>query len=141
MNLPLGSFFHTRPLLVCLTYLASRLAPAGSQTSIFGLITIPVVYFPYALIALDLIMAGPHAAAASVTGAVAGHLWWWSMHHTHAFAEWGRPPAFFKNWIDGPGGVRDARTRGGVTVVPPRREDAGSATGHRWGSGNRLGDN
>ena len=51
MNIPLRTFVHTRPLLVCLTYLASRLAPPGSQTSLFGLISMPVIYFPFALIA------------------------------------------------------------------------------------------
>ena len=127
-------------MLLCLTYLSSRLAPPGSLTSIFGLVTIPVVYFPYALIGMDFIMAGSRAAASAVTGALAGHLWWWGVHHTRNFAEWGKAPGFLKNWIDGPGGIRDARTRGGVTVVPPRREERGESMGHSWGSGRRLGD-
>ncbi|TFY80979.1 hypothetical protein EWM64_g3037 [Hericium alpestre] len=47
LNLPLQSFVHTRALLLCLTYVSSALAPPGSQTSIFGLVTVPVKYFPY----------------------------------------------------------------------------------------------
>ncbi|CAL1708629.1 unnamed protein product [Somion occarium] len=46
MNIPLQSFVHTRPLLIALTYVSSRLAPPGTQTSIFGLISMPLIYFP-----------------------------------------------------------------------------------------------
>ena len=144
MNIPLGTFVHARPLLVCLTYLSSRLAPAGSQTSLFGLVTIPLVYFPYALIAMDFIMAGPRAAAASVTGAVVGHLWWWGVHNTRALREWGTAPTWLRNFIDGPGRPGGSATggSGGVHVIPPRRreEPASTSSGYQWGSGQRLGD-
>lgn len=53
LNLPLGSFVFTRALTMCLLYLSSALAPAGSQSSIMGLITIPVTYLPYAMIGAD----------------------------------------------------------------------------------------
>src|SRR5882757_11495778 len=44
LNLPLGSFVHSRALTLCLLYFSSALAPPGSQTSIMGLVTIPVKY-------------------------------------------------------------------------------------------------
>ena len=140
MNIPLGSFLHTRALLVCLTYLSSRLAPPGSQTSLWGLLTIPVVYFPYALIAMDFFISGPSAAAISVTGAVVGHLWWWGVHDTRALRSYASAPTWLSNWIDGPRRPEGARSSGGVHVVPPRRrEEPGAPAGHSWGSGQRLG--
>lgn len=128
---------------MCLTYLSSRLAPAGTQTSLFGLITMPVIYFPYALIALDFLMAGPAAAATSVTGAVVGHAWWWLVHDTRALREWATAPAWLRNFIDGPGRPGGSATggSGGVHVIPPRRREEPARTGgYSWGSGQRLGD-
>ncbi|KAG5719108.1 Derlin-1.2, partial [Termitomyces sp. T112] len=62
------SFFH--PLLVCLTYLSSSLAPPGAQTSLMGIVTIPVKYLPYVIIVMDIFMGGPRYAAQAVAGAV-----------------------------------------------------------------------
>lgn len=146
MNLPLGSFVHTRPLLLALTYVSSRLAPPGTQTSIFGLVSIPLQYFPYALIALDLIMGGPQAAASSITGAVVGHLWWWGVWETRALENVGKAPAFLRSFFgnsDGPapatGGV--GASGSGVHVIPPRRaREEATTTGYSWGSGQRLGE-
>ncbi|KAJ3490878.1 hypothetical protein NLI96_g1119 [Meripilus lineatus] len=143
LNLPLQSLIHTRPLLVALSYMTSRLAPPGAQTSLFGLVSIPLVYFPYALILLDLLMGGPRAAAQSVTGAVAGHLWWWLVWDTRRLHAFGRAPAFLRSWIGNSDGNPDGGSSGrstGVHVIPPRRlREEGRSTGHRWGSGNRLG--
>jgi Derlin-2/3 len=50
LNIPLGTFVHSRALIVCLLYLSSALAPAGTQSSLMGLITIPIQYLPYAMI-------------------------------------------------------------------------------------------
>lgn len=146
MNIPLQSFVHTRPLLIALTYVSSRLAPPGTQTSIFGLISMPLIYFPYALIALDLIMGGPQAAASSVTGAVVGHLWWWGVWETRALERAGRAPVWLRSFVGNSDGPRPGSTGGsgsGVHVIPPRRvrEEAAATTGgYRWGSGQRLGD-
>ncbi|KAK7676340.1 hypothetical protein QCA50_020681 [Cerrena zonata] len=143
MNLPLGSFVHTRPLLLALTYVSARLAPPGTQTSIFGLISIPLQYFPYALIALDLIMGGPQAAASSITGAVVGHLWWWGVWETRVLEAFGKAPTLLRSYItnsDGPATAGVGASGSGVHVVPPRRaREEAATTGHRWGSGNRLG--
>lgn len=141
LNIPLKSFVHGRPLLLALTYLTSKLAPAGSQTSLFGLISLPVAYFPYALIFLDLLMGGPAAAAASVTGAVIGHVWWWGVFESRGWANMAQSPEFLKDWIDGDG-RRPGNLGGGVQVIPPRRRErertAGTSTGYQWGTGRRL---
>ncbi|KAI0341289.1 DER1-domain-containing protein [Trametopsis cervina] len=143
LNIPLGTYIFTRPLLVCLTYLTSRLAPPGTQTSLFGLVTIPLLYFPYALIFLDLLMAGPKAAAASITGAIAGHAWWWGVYHTRALAEFGRAPAWVKSIVGQPSQGSASGGTGGVHVVPPRERAtagaSGRSSGYNWGSGQRLG--
>lgn len=143
LNIPLGSFVHTRPLLLALTYVSSRLAPPGTQTSIFGLVSIPLIYFPYALIALDLIMGGPQAAASSVTGAVVGHLWWWGVWETRALESIGKAPAFLRSLVGNSNGPATGGVGGpgsGVHVIPPRQQrEETVTTGHRWGSGQRLG--
>ncbi|KAI0674563.1 hypothetical protein C8Q78DRAFT_603804 [Trametes maxima] len=149
LNIPLRSYVHFRALLIALTYVSSRLAPPGSQTSFFGLITFPLIYLPYMLVGMDLLMGGPSAAAVSVSGAVVGHLWWWGVFDTGALRAWGTAPAWLRAWFGetgaGAGGAAGAaNVGGGVHVVPPRRvrEEAVAATagGHSWGSGRRLGD-
>ncbi|OJT03449.1 Derlin-2 [Trametes pubescens] len=153
LNVPLGTFVHTRALLLALTYVSSRLAPPGSQTSFFGLITFPVIYLPYMLVGMDLLMGGPGAAAISISGAVVGHLWWWTVFDTGSLRSAGTAPAWLRGWFGesasggatgGVGGV--ANVGGGVHVVPPRRvrEEAAAAAsgvrGHSWGTGRRLGE-
>ncbi|KAI8986688.1 Der1-like family-domain-containing protein, partial [Trametes punicea] len=149
LNIPLRTFVHTRALLLALTYVSARLAPPGSQTSFFGLITFPVAYLPYALVGMDLLMGGPGAAAVSISGAVVGHLWWWGVWDTGALRTWGTAPAWLRAFLGqatgGAGGVGGiANVGGGVHVVPPRRlrEEVAATTGvrgHSWGSGRRLG--
>ncbi|KAI0336718.1 DER1-domain-containing protein [Cubamyces sp. BRFM 1775] len=146
LNIPLGTFVHTRALLIALIYVSSRLSPPGSQTSFFGLITFPLIYLPYMLVGLDLLMGGPGAAAISVSGAVVGHLWWWGVWDTGALRSVGTAPAWLQAFLAPPGGAAAAADiGGGVHVVPPRRmrEEAAAAAGirgHNWGSGRRLGE-
>jgi len=138
--LPLGAYAFSRPLLVALTYLSSALAPSGSQTSIMGLVTLPVKYLPYIMIVMDLLMAGPAAAALAIAGAIVGHFWWWTMWS----AERGRRPLLepyshapaWMRWIVGDG-TGPAGVRGGVQVIPPRNPAGGSTFGYNWGSGGR----
>ncbi|PFH45788.1 hypothetical protein AMATHDRAFT_71091 [Amanita thiersii Skay4041] len=143
--IPLGAYIFTRPLLLALTYLSSALAPPGMQTSLMGLVTLPVKYLPYIMIALDFLMGGPAAAAQAVAGAVVGHFWWWAIWGTDgrrgALESLGRAPSWMRllvaDGVDTP-----AARGGGVHVVPPRQPAAltGSTTGHHWGSGQRLGN-
>ena len=133
---------HTRALLIALTYVSSMLAPPGSQTSFWGLITFPVKYLPYLFIAMDFLMGGPSAAAVSISGAVVGHLWWWGVWDTGVLREWGRAPSWVRNFMGERGGLGGAvNMGGGVTVVPPRRaREEEASTGRNWGPGRRLGD-
>ena len=132
---------HTRALLIALTYVSSALAPAGSQTSFWGLITLPVKYLPYLFIAMDFLMGGPSAAAVSISGAVVGHLWWWGVHDTGALRGWGSAPSWVRNLMGERGGFAGAVNMGGVHVVPPRRAQEPENTAARnWGPGRRLAD-
>jgi len=161
LNLPLGSLVHSRALTHCILYLSSALAPPGSQTSLMGLITLPMQYLPYAMIGvylisrnlpfahpmtgLDLIMGGPRAAAVSVTGAVVGHLWWWAIYGEDGrglpgLRGFGRAPSWVHALVSDGAGPNVAGT--GVHVVPPRQQRAppARALGYNWGSsGQRLG--
>ncbi|KAF4580440.1 hypothetical protein EYR40_003156 [Pleurotus pulmonarius] len=148
-NYPLSSVIHARPLLMCLTYLASALAPPGTQTSLFGLVTFPVAYSPYVMLGLDLLMGGPGAAASSAGGAIVGHLWWWGIFGSAEPGRggvldlWGRAPRWMKSVIGeqgtppnpgaGAAAGANAGVAGGVHVMPPRRTivpqaNAGSAS-------------
>ena len=143
LNIPLKSYTFTRPLLVCLIYLNSRLSPPGTQTSFYGILTLPLTYYPYIIIFIDLIIGGPHAAAVSVTGAIAGHAWWWGVYDTRALWEYAKAPRWLKEIVGVPRGASASGGSGGVHVVPPREraETARSSGvgGHRWGSGRTLG--
>jgi len=153
-------FFH--PLLVCLVYLSSALAPLGAQTSLMGLITFPVKYLPYTIIAIDLLKGGPRYAVQAVAGAAVGHLWWWGVWGAQPGARGGvlepyaRAPAWMRNLV-GEGGVpppppgqaaANAGAAGGVHIMPPRRTLATGAgrggssgmSGYNWGSGRTLGN-
>lgn len=155
MNRPIQYYTHTRALLHTLTYLMCSLSPPGALTSVMGLITIPVAYFPYALLGMDLLTGGTSAAAQGVSGMLVGHAWWWLVWGSGIgsggveqgmYAGWGRAPAWLKSWFGereeyGRAGSR----RGAVQAFAPRQraEEAaasGRVTGHRWGSGRRLGE-
>ncbi|RDB14656.1 Derlin-2 [Hypsizygus marmoreus] len=160
LTTPLSAFIFTRPLLLCLTYLSSALAPLGAQTSLMGLITFPVAYLPYMMIGMDLLMAGPGAAAQAVAGAVVGHFWWWGIWGggpgaQGVLAPYGRAPTWMRTLVgEGalppppPGAaVGGAGVAGGVHVIPPRRtvdvarsSGRGSgSSGYNWGNGQTLG--
>jgi len=161
VSTPLQPFIFTRPLLMCLTYLSSALAPLGAQTSLMGLVTFPVSYLPYVMIGLDLLMGGAGAAALSIAGAVVGHFWYWGIWNARqgasvaegVLASWGRAPRWMK-WLVGETGTLPppadgvGASAGGVRVIPPRRNlptggnspgAGGSTSGYNWGRGRSLG--
>ncbi|KAF8122572.1 Der1-like family-domain-containing protein [Boletus edulis] len=149
LNRPFGSVVHDHAFLNCLTYLMCALAPPGAQTSVMGLITIPVKYFPYALLAIDVLNG---RASESLSGMIVGHLWWWFVWGAGTGAggvEQGRfaglalAPRWLRGLFGEHEGERRATNRGGYQVHAPRQraEQAagGRATGYSWGSGQRLG--
>ena len=103
-----------------------------------------------ALVVLDLIMAGPEAAAASVTGIITGYaLWMLEWRETPGSPPpgsgrvFGRAPGWLKA-IVGDGAVipPSGTSRPGNTVQPPTRDASSGSmtTGYNWGTGRRLGN-
>lgn len=141
---------HDHAFLNCLTYLMCALAPPGAQTSVMGLITIPVKYFPFALLAIDVING---RASEGLTGMIVGHLWWWLVWGAGTGAggvEQGRfaglalAPSWLRHLFGERVGVRRATNRDGYHALAPRqrtgeRVAGAQTTGYNWGSGERLG--
>ncbi|KAJ7306769.1 Der1-like family-domain-containing protein [Mycena albidolilacea] len=167
-SIPVGSMIFFRPLLLCIAYIGSALAPPGAMTSIMGLITLPVKYLPYIMLGMDLLMGGPSAVATALPGAVVGHLWWWGVWGPQlggaggVLTPWSAAPRWLRQWMgegDAPppgarraDGSTGANSGSGVHVIAPRRMAQASApaagagssatetTGYNWGGGgNRLG--
>lgn len=57
LNHPLGTHLLHRPLLMTLIYLSSRLSP-HVPFSLFGLVTVPALWWPYVMLGLDGVMGG-----------------------------------------------------------------------------------
>ncbi|CAK5272038.1 unnamed protein product [Mycena citricolor] len=157
-SIPVKSLVFFRPLLLCLAYVSSALAPVGAQTSIMGLISVPITYFPYIFLGMDLLMGGPGAVAQSLPGAVVGHLWWWGVWGPNTggeggiLAQWGAAPRWLREWMGQRDTSTSARTAAGTSranagsgihIVPPRRPaESGASTstsGYNWGTGQKLG--
>ncbi|KAK7038906.1 hypothetical protein VNI00_010540 [Paramarasmius palmivorus] len=142
---PVNTMVFLRPFMLCIIYLSSALAPPGSQTSFFGMITFPVKYYPYVMLGLDLLTGGPGAAAQSLPGAVVGHLWWWGVWQTRALEELGKAPKWLAAWFGDRSGSLGEGSSGstgtGVHVVPPRSraQPAAGGSGSFRGAGHRLG--
>ncbi|KAJ7430117.1 Der1-like family-domain-containing protein [Mycena galericulata] len=161
-SLPVNSFVLFRPFLLCLAYIYSALAPLGAQTSIMGLVTLPVSYTPWIMLGFELLNGGPTGVAQMVPGALVGHLWWWGVWGPNVggaggiLQEWSIAPQWLRDWMGERGaprpgarsatGATGANIGSGVHVVPPRRpataaaaEPAASTSGYNWGAGKKLG--
>lgn len=121
------------------------LSAPGAQTSIMGLVTIPVKYFPYALLAMDIFNG---RAVENLSGMIVGHLWWWSVWGAGTgaggvgqgrLASYGLAPRWLKDWFGEREGERRSTNRGGYQVHAPRQAAEARGTGYNWGSGQRLG--
>ena len=115
--------------------------------SLFGLVSFQNQYFPYVLMALDLLMGGPQAAGVSLTGIISGYAWWYLVHNDEAGrpgAEYARAPNWLRKLVEGARETGGRNTSGdGPVGQPPRnplREVRQETTnGYTWGRGQRLG--
>ncbi|KAE9391216.1 hypothetical protein BT96DRAFT_832335 [Gymnopus androsaceus JB14] len=147
-------FFH--PFLCCIIYLSSKLTPPGAQTlrtSLYGLGFIPVKYFPFALLAIDLLNGGPYGAVLSVLGMIISHLWWvgiWGSElggRSGPLAAYGRAPRWLARWFGEetapsntrPGAGRGTNSGSGAHAAPPRNIAAPSNRGPGAGERCELG--
>jgi hypothetical protein len=138
-NIPLNTFVHTRALMVAITYVSGQLSPPGTQTSLWGLVSFPVRYFAYALVAIDFVIGGKQAALSALTGIIVGHLWWWGVWESRALRELGTAPGWMKALIETPPPPGTTPGSSGGSSSRSRRPGA-QTTGYSWGSGHRLGD-
>ncbi|PWO01331.1 DER1-domain-containing protein [Tilletiopsis washingtonensis] len=121
-NYPLRSSVLHSPLNHALTYLWARANPHGS-TSLFGFVTIPAKFLPYAMLALDLLQGGPDALILGATGLVGAHAYF-LLHDIMPASNGGRgprylpaTPAFLKRLLP------DSRD---PTAPPPATEEHGA---------------
>ena len=138
LNIPLGTFIHTRALMVAITYVSGQLSPPGTQASLWGLLSFPVRYFAYALVAIDFVMGGKQAALSALTGIIAGHLWWWGVWESRALQEFGKAPGWMRDLIETP--LPPGPTSGAQAGSSRSRRPGTQTTGYNWGSGHRLGN-
>jgi len=137
-NIPLKTFIHTRALMVTVTYVSGQLSPPGTQASLWGVLSLPVRYFAYILVAIDFVVGGKGAALSALSGILVGHLWWWGVWESRALQELGRAPGWMRAFIDtlpspGPGASGGSSSH--------LRRSGAQMTGYNWGSGHRLGNN
>ncbi|KAK1231367.1 hypothetical protein PQX77_005509 [Marasmius sp. AFHP31] len=165
---PVNSRLFLSPFLLCTTYLSSSLAPPGTLTNFFGIVTVSVIYLPYLMLGFNLLNGGSRAVAQSLPGALVGHLWWWSVWgdqvgRSGPYAHYGRAPRWLGKWLRDTKGPEEqpaaANMGGGIHVVAPRTaiylnagsgasgslpgssggSGGGGGAGYKWGSGQRLG--
>ncbi|THV07146.1 hypothetical protein K435DRAFT_643878, partial [Dendrothele bispora CBS 962.96] len=73
LSIPLSPSTFISPFLLALIYMTSSLAPVGAQANLFGLVSFPVKYYPYVILALDFLMGGPMAESGRSVGVSPGH--------------------------------------------------------------------
>ena len=125
--------------MVTITYVSGQLSPPGTQTSLWGILSFPVRYFAYILVAMDFVIGGKDAALSALSGILVGHLWWWGVWESRALRELGTAPGWMRALIDTP--PPPGPVPGASGAFPPRsRRPATQTTGYNWGTGHRLGD-
>ena len=131
--------FYLPALQVAIAYRWSRLHPNASVH--VYVVNIPAPWYPWAFLALDLVVSGPAQAAVDFTGILGAHL------HLFLTEEWPRQggrrigtPNWFRNLFprSAASGRGEARPYG--TVIPPS-EETGTSSGvsSRVGGGNFRG--
>jgi Derlin-2/3 len=146
-----------RALITFFIHFYSKLYP-NAMASLFGLIQTNIVYLPYAVAAMDLLIDGPYGAAVAVSGLIVSQalymLEWGSASGESAPKRnsWLAAPTWFKklfrNEIANPDALANARRVYGQASAPAGRgfgdsgRGANTATtsGYSWGEGHRLGD-
>jgi Derlin-2/3 len=124
--------------MVAISYVSGQLSPPGTQTSLWGIISFPVRYFAYVLVAIDFIIGGKEAALSALTGIIVGHLWWWGVWDSGALREFGTAPGWLRAFVETPLQPGPAPGAPGGSPSRPGRPRP-RTNGYNWGSGHRLG--
>ncbi|GAA6005995.1 Dfm1p [Rhodotorula paludigena] len=75
MNTPLETPFLFAPFMLAVVHLWAQ-ANATNQVNLYGILTLPAPYFPFAMLGMDLLNGGPGAVLCSFTGMVAAHAYY-----------------------------------------------------------------
>ncbi|GAA5967546.1 hypothetical protein JCM11641_005690 [Rhodosporidiobolus odoratus] len=138
LNTPLGTPFLFNPFLMAITHLWAQANPT-SRVSLYGILTIPAVYFPFALLGMDLLNGGPPAVLVSVTGIVAAHAYWF-ISNILPRQNGGRQNPLLASLLTPPDFL--VRQLGNGAAAPSSRSGMSSFGGQRLGGssgGSRLG--
>lgn len=65
-------YFNALTLALCTT---ACLETPSQQTALFGMLRMPMLYLPYAMLAISFVTGGPSAALIQGTGLASAHLW------------------------------------------------------------------
>ncbi|KAL1413266.1 hypothetical protein Q8F55_001021 [Vanrija albida] len=140
--------FHS--LRSALVYIWCREFPV-TRMSIFGLVSVPTRLYPLVMLGLDFILVGTNIFLAGLLGVIVGHFWWFISTYLplHAPARLRRPnalaaPRWFRRLFVARSGPT-TRFSSGITATDYRanstsNSSAAEAVRHRWGSGQRLGE-
>lgn len=128
-----------RSLELAIIYLWSQLNKEQIVNFFFG-IQIKAMYFPWALLGLDLLTGAPFTM--TLLGIAVGHALFFLEYvypEASGISILPKPPAFLRNWYPEPQGANMAGFGGTAPQGRARAERGG--TGHSWGRGNTLGGN
>ena len=146
-----------KALITFVVHFYSKLYP-NAIASLFGLVQTSIVYLPYTVAAMDLLMGGPYWGAVAVSGLIVSQvlymLEWDSTggESTPKRNSWLAAPTWFKNLfrkdIAYPDAAANVRRVYGEASAPAGRgfgdggRGANEATtsGYNWGKGHRLGE-
>lgn len=137
LNIPINAFSLFRPLFVSIIYTQSLISP-NATVNLFGLVSIPHYAYPYVILLIDMVSAGPVSVLISLTGIIATHfrqLLSMSPSPVPPFIKniVNNPPSWFQRWWIA-GDPKERKTSYG-TAINPKKEST-----HNWGSGRRLAD-
>ncbi|TNY23589.1 Der1-like family-domain-containing protein [Rhodotorula diobovata] len=77
LNTPLQNPWLFAPFNLAIIHLWAQ-TNAMHQVNLYGILTLPAPYFPWAMLAMDLLQGGPGAALRSFTGMVAAHAYFFA---------------------------------------------------------------
>ncbi|BGO91892.1 hypothetical protein NBRC10512_007683 [Rhodotorula toruloides] len=133
LNTPLQTPFLFNPFMMAVIHLWAQ-THSANQVNLYGIITIPAPYFPFAMLGMDLLNGGPSAVLRSFTGMVAAHAYYF-LSVIYPRQNGGRQPALVRSLLTPPQTLINLLGNG--PLVPSSYAAPGSSTG---GSGSyRLG--
>ncbi|GAA6048590.1 hypothetical protein JCM3770_002044 [Rhodotorula araucariae] len=135
LNTPLRNPWLFSPFMLAVTHLWAQ-TNAMNQVNLYGILTLPAPYFPFAMLGMDLLQGGPGAALRSFTGMVAAHAYYF-LAVIYPRQNGGRSPALVRALLAPPQALINLVGNG--PAVPSSfaagRATTGGAGGYRLAGG------